>query len=131
MKKDPAAAYKKAYLERGIKDKDSRVIVKKGEPLDVQNTTCPLAGATVVAGQFAVFNSYKVGFCCPSCEKTFFQSPEKFLSQLGARPTAIPEKLAGSDRSTKQSAPPHQITEAQNVPKPFLFHTSLRTGKVR
>ncbi len=114
VKKDPAAAYKKAYLERESKDKDGRVVAKKGEPLDLKNATCPVMGGKVAEGQFAVFNGYKVGFCCPGCEKTFLQSPEKFLAKLGARPTGMSEKAEGKPAATEPGAKQSTLAPAHH-----------------
>jgi hypothetical protein len=82
IEKDPAAAYKKAYLDREIKDKDGKVIVEKGQPIDLKNEKCPIMGGKVSDKDWAVYNGYRIHFCCPACEKPFMKDADKNLAKL-------------------------------------------------
>jgi len=82
IKKDTAAAYKKAYLDRELKDAAGKVIAAKGAPQDIANTTCPVTGEKVSTDCAMVYNGRKIGLCCPDCEKNFLKSPEKYLADL-------------------------------------------------
>ena len=88
VKKDPATAYKKAYLDRELKCKEGKVIAKKGQPHDLKNEKCPVMGAKVSPKTHLVYNGYKVGLCCAGCEKQFMKSPDKHLTKL------MPKKAA-------------------------------------
>jgi len=115
VKKDLAAAYKKAYLDRELKDKDGKVIAKKGEPLDLKNETCPVMGGKVAPGQYVVYNGYKIGLCCPGCEQTVVKSPDKYLAKLVKPQSAAAEKVekpAASDAPAPKS-PPRAPTTAR------------------
>jgi hypothetical protein len=82
VKANPAAAYKKAYLSREVKCPEGKVLAKKGQPLDLKNERCPVMGGKVSEKVHLVYNGYKVGLCCPGCEKKFVESPEKHLTKL-------------------------------------------------
>ena len=112
VKRDPAAAYRKSYLDRELKDKDGHVIANRGEPCDLNNPTCPVTGGKVAAGQYAIYNGYRIGFCCPGCEKTLLQSPDKYLANLVAlqpAPENVEEEPAAAPPTAHPlaPAPPH------------------------
>ena len=105
IKQDTAAAYRKAYLDREIKDKKGKVLAKKGQPLDLNNKTCPISGGKVSGKHAIVYNGYKVGLCCPGCEKTFVTDADKRLTKLvqkenikipGKKIAQMPEKAAAA-----------------------------------
>jgi len=113
VKKDPATAYRKSYLDREVKDKDGHLVAKKGEPYDLKNPMCPVMGGKVAADQFVIYNGYKIGFCCADCEKTLLASPDKYLAKLVKSPAAAPEK---AEEEEKPAAPPptaHRPAPAQ------------------
>lgn len=82
IKSDPAAAYQKAYLGKEVKNSKGKVLAKKGEPIALNNKTCPITGDKVAPAQFVTYDGVKVGLCCPACEKAFMKSPDKHLAAL-------------------------------------------------
>jgi YHS domain-containing protein len=82
IEKDPAGAYKKAYLDREIKDKEGKVVVAKGQPIPLNNRICPVMGGKVDGKSHLIYNGYRVDFCCPACIKTFMKDPDKNLSKM-------------------------------------------------
>ena len=103
VEKDPATAYKKAYLDRVVKDKKGNVLAKKGQPLDLKNATCPVMGGKVSPKSSLVYNGYKIGLCCADCEKAFLKSPDKNLAKLlKASSLDIAEKRHAAAPSNKK-----------------------------
>jgi hypothetical protein len=82
VKKDPAAAYQKVYLDRQLKNKEGKVVAKKGEPLVLKNQTCPVSGEKANAKYAVVYNGMKVSLCCPGCEKAFVKNPDKTMTKV-------------------------------------------------
>jgi len=82
IEKDPAAAYKKAYLDREIKDKEGKVVVAKGQAIPLNNRTCPVLGDKVDGKSYLIYDGYRVDFCCAGCDKTFMKDPDKNLAKL-------------------------------------------------
>ena len=55
----------------------------EGKIIEVNNKKCPIMGGKVNKNHFAIYNGYKVYFCCPGCDKDFKKDPEKYLKELG------------------------------------------------
>jgi len=108
VKKDPASAYKKAYLDREIKDKDGKVVVEKGQPIDLLNDKCPMTSGKVDQQSYLIYNGYKIHFCCPGCDKSFMKDPDKNLAKLikdqKIRVAGLPEPSRGETKSAKKAA---------------------------
>ncbi len=50
--------------------------------VDAGNKTCPVMGGQVSGKDFVVYKGVRYNFCCPGCEKTFFEDPEKYIQKL-------------------------------------------------
>jgi len=53
------------------------VVVEEGD-----QTNCPVMGGKIVKDHYADYKGQRVYFCCPSCDATFKQDPEKYIAQL-------------------------------------------------
>ena len=47
-----------------------------------EQTLCPVMGGAINKKYFIDYEGKKVYFCCPGCEKTFLNDPEKYLDKL-------------------------------------------------
>jgi len=105
IEKDPAAAYKKAYMDREIKDAEGKVVVEKGQPIDLKNEKCPIMGGKVSDKDWAVYNGYKIHFCCPNCEKPFMKDADKNLAKLikdqKIKVPGLPEPTKGESKGAE------------------------------
>lgn len=61
-----------------------------------QQTHCPIMGGTINKDVFIDYNGMRIYFCCPGCEKTFMEDPEKYLMQMRAEGVA-PESIEETD----------------------------------
>jgi len=50
--------------------------------IDLKNKKCPVMGGDTTEDAFIIYEGKKIYFCCPGCDKTFLQSPEKYLKNL-------------------------------------------------
>ncbi len=48
----------------------------------VEQTMCPVMDAPINKDYFAEYEGKTVYFCCPGCDKTFLEDPEKYLHKL-------------------------------------------------
>jgi Cu(I)/Ag(I) efflux system membrane fusion protein len=55
-------------------------------------TLCPVMGNAVNKDVFTDYNGMRIYFCCPGCDGTFLESPEKYLEQMRAD-SVEPESL--------------------------------------
>jgi len=56
--------------------------LKKEEIIDLKNKKCPVMGGDTTKDAFIIYEGKKIYFCCPGCDKTFLQNPEKYLKKL-------------------------------------------------
>ena len=56
--------------------------MKKEEIIDLKNKKCPVMGGDTSKDAFIIYEGKKIYFCCPGCDKTFLQDPEKYLKKL-------------------------------------------------
>jgi len=54
----------------------------KEEIIDLKNKKCPVMGGDTIKDAFVIYEGKKIYFCCPGCDKTFLQDPEKYLKKL-------------------------------------------------
>lgn len=109
IKADPAAAFSKAYLDREVKNNEGKVIAKKGEVIDLKNKTCPVSGGKVSDKVSLVYNGYKVGLCCPGCEKAFVKDADVKLMNL-----VMKEELKVPGKKLAKAPAPEKSAAAQN-----------------
>ncbi len=55
-------------------------------------TLCPVMGNPINKEVYADYQGQRVYFCCPGCDSTFLENPEKYLSQMRAEGIK-PEKV--------------------------------------
>jgi len=53
------------------------VVVEEGN-----QATCPVMGGKIVKNQYTDYKGQRLYFCCPGCEGSFKQDPEKFIAKL-------------------------------------------------
>jgi len=51
--------------------------------IDLKNKICPVMGGETTKDAFIIYEGKKIYFCCPGCDKTFLQDPDKYLKKLG------------------------------------------------
>ena len=56
--------------------------MKKEEIIDLKNEKCPVMGGDTSDSAFVIYEGKKIYFCCPGCDETFLQDPEKYLKKL-------------------------------------------------
>jgi Cu(I)/Ag(I) efflux system membrane fusion protein len=54
------------------------------EPPSSEQTLCPIMGGAINKEVYADHNGLRVYFCCPGCDTTFKEDPEKYISQMRA-----------------------------------------------
>ncbi|MDF7806177.1 DUF3347 domain-containing protein [Verrucomicrobia bacterium S94] len=54
------------------------------EPASSEQTLCPVMGGAINKEVYADHNGLRVYFCCPGCDTTFKEDPEKYISQMRA-----------------------------------------------
>ncbi len=57
----------------------------EGQPekiIDFNNTHCPVMGGEVSGKDFVVYKGIRYGLCCPGCDKTFLENPEKYIAEM-------------------------------------------------
>lgn len=62
---------------------------------DNPQTLCPVMGGEINKTHYSDYKGKRVYFCCPGCDKTFSQNPEKYLEKIrerGERPVQVPGK---------------------------------------
>jgi YHS domain-containing protein len=52
--------------------------------VDVGNKICPVMGGNVDGKTFVVYKGKRYGLCCPGCDKTFLNDPEKYIAKIKA-----------------------------------------------
>ena len=45
-------------------------------------TLCPVMGGKINKEFYADYNGMRIYFCCPGCDKTFREYPEKYLQEM-------------------------------------------------
>lgn len=68
------------------------------QPVDLQNTKCPVTGAPVTAGITDTVNGTVVHFCCTKCIAPYRANPATYDAALRSEP-AVALKLAGLNTS--------------------------------
>jgi hypothetical protein len=80
----------------------------RGLLLDLGNETCPVMGNPVDHATYAEWSHLRVGFCCPGCDRMFFEDPEKALDRLGGDWRAALEAVEAY-RSAGPAQRPYQL----------------------
>jgi Cu(I)/Ag(I) efflux system membrane fusion protein len=55
----------------------------------ISQTVCPVMGGAINKEVYADHNGLRVYFCCPGCDATFKEDPEKYLNQMRANNVEI------------------------------------------
>jgi len=54
------------------------------EKIPQPQTLCPVMGNPINKEVFTDYNGQRIYFCCPGCDSTFMENPEKYLMQMKA-----------------------------------------------
>ena len=71
-----------AFKDAGIEITDEMKATIDEAQSRIEQTICPVMGGKVVKDIFVEYKGQKVYFCCPGCEKSFNEDPEKYLPKL-------------------------------------------------
>ena len=52
---------------------------------DGTQTICPIMGNKITQECFVDYNGKRIYFCCPGCDKTFKEEPEKYIRQMESK----------------------------------------------
>ncbi|MFW6164324.1 MAG: YHS domain-containing protein [Planctomycetota bacterium] len=56
---------------------ENRVVVDPGT-----QKTCPVMGGDINKEHYVDYEGKRIYFCCPGCDRTFSESPEKYIEKL-------------------------------------------------
>ncbi len=63
-------------------EQNNHAVPKDENIIDLKNKKCPVMGGDTIEDAFIIYEGKKIYFCCPGCDKTFLQNPEKYLKKL-------------------------------------------------
>ena len=63
----------------------------------IEQKTCPVMGNAINKDVFTDYKGIRVYFCCPGCDSTFLEDPEKYIEQMRAEGVKL-EQVGADER---------------------------------